>query len=295
MTTEQPQGFMHWLKESVTVKLVFIGFLIILLIIPSALIQDLIQERAGRQSDTEKQVSDQYSGAQLIQGPVLVIPYKKRVKEYDAAGKELSKEVIKNIFILPDQLSYNAGVIPDVLHRGIFEVVVYNSTIKVSGNFTKADLNSLSISPDQLMPDKARLLFSVSDLKGLKTNPQLNIAGQTVTAEPSFGDNLFSNGLQVAVNMTDLLDKTIPFDFNLELKGSQELSFLPLGKTTDAAVKGNWGSPSFDGRYLPDTRTIDANAGTFKAKWRTLYYNRPFPQQWADDYNVLNNKIQIKQ
>ena len=292
MTTEQPQFqvFMNWLKESVTVKLIFIAFLILLLLIPSVLIQDLVRERSDRQNQTIKEVSDQYSGEQLIQGPVLVIPYKKQVKETDNSGKESTKEVTNNLFLLPNELHYNANVSPDVLHRGIFEVVVYNSAIKVSGNFTKADLNSLSITPDQLMPEKAKLLFSISDLKGLKTNPQLKIAGQVATAEPAFGDSLFANGLQVAVNLTGIADKTIPFEFNLDLKGSEELSFLHLGKTTDVTVKGNWGSPSFDGRYLPDTRNIDAKSNTFDARWRMLYYNRPFPQQWVDNLNVLKTK-----
>jgi len=292
MITEQPQpqGFFYWLKESVTVKLAFIGLLVILLLIPSTLVQNLIQERSLRQDETEKQVSDQYSGEQLVQGPVLVIPYKKQLKETDNSGKEVTKEVINNLFLLPNELDYNANVSPDILHRGIFEVVVYNGTVKVSGNFTKADLSSLSITADQLMPDKAKLLFSISDLKGLKTNPQLKIAGQTATAEPAFGDTVFTNGLQVAVNLSGLMDKTIPFEFNLDLKGSEELSFLHLGKTTDVTVKGNWGSPSFDGRYLPDTRTIDTKANTFDAKWRMLYYNRPFPQQWVDDLNVLKTK-----
>jgi len=292
MITEQPQpqGFLYWLKESVTVKLAFIGLLIILLLIPSALVQNLIQERSQRQDETEKQVSDQYSGEQLIQGPVLVIPYKKQLKETDNTGKDVTKEVINNLFVLPNELDYNANVSPDILHRGIFEVVVYNGTVKVSGNFIKADLGSLSITADQLMPEKAKLIFSISDLKGLKTNPQLKIAGQTATAEPAFGDTVFSNGLQVAVNLSGMMDKTIPFEFNLDLKGSEELSFLHLGKTTDVIVKGNWGSPSFDGRYLPDTRNIDTKANTFDAKWRMLYYNRPFPQQWVDDLNVLKTK-----
>jgi inner membrane protein len=292
MITEQPQpqGFLHWLKESVTVKMAFIGLLIIVLLIPSVLVQNLIQERAQRQDETEKQISDQYSGEQLVQGPVLVIPYKKQIKETDNAGKEVTKEVVNNLFLLPNELDYNANVNPDILHRGIFEVVVYNSTVKVSGNFTKADLSSLSITADQLMPEKAKLLFSISDLKGLKSNPQLKIAGKTATAEPAFGDTVFSNGLQVAINLSEMTDKTIPFDFNLDLKGSEELSFLHLGKTTNVTVKGNWGSPSFDGRYLPDTRNIDTKANKFDAKWRMLYYNRPFPQQWVDDLNVLKTK-----
>jgi inner membrane protein len=282
----QPQGFMNWLKESVTVKLAFIAVLTLLLLIPSLLIENLIRERAGRQEETVKEVSDQYSGSQLIQGPVLVIPYKKQVKEKDASGKETTKETIQNLYVLPDELNYKANLNPDILHRGIFEVAVYNSNIKVSGNFRKADLNLLSLSADQLLPDKARLLFSVSDLKGLKTNPQIKVNEQTVTAEPTYGESLFNNGLQVAVNLGNL-DKTVPFEFSLDLKGSQELSFLHLGKTTDVEVAGNWNTPSFDGRYLPDSRKIDQNG--FDAKWRMLYYNRPFPQQWVDDNGLLSN------
>jgi inner membrane protein len=292
MTTEQPQpqGFLHWLKESVTVKMAFIGLLIILLLIPSSLVQNLIQERAQRQDETEQQVSDQYSGPQLIQGPLLVIPYKKQIKETDNSGKQISKEVINNLFLLPDELDYNASVNPDILHRGIFEVVVYNGTVKVSGDFAMADLGSLSITADQLIPEKAKLLFSISDLKGLKTNPLIKIAGQSAAAAPAFGDTALTNGLQIAVNLAGMMGKTIPFEFNLDLKGSEELSFLPLGKTTDVSVRGAWGSPSFDGRNLPDTRHIDTKANTFDAKWRMLYCNRPFPQQWVDDLNLLKTK-----
>lgn len=281
----QPQGFMHWLKESVTVKLFFIGFLVLLLLVPSTLIDNLITERAARQEATIKQVSDQYSGEQLIQGPVLVIPYKKQIKDKEAPGKE----IIKNLYILPNELNYKANVTPDILHRGIFEVVVYGGVVNVSGDFVKADLSQLSLSPDQLLLDKARLLFSISDIKGLKTNPQISIGGQTATAGPAYSDNMLANGLQIPVNLSGMLDKPLPFEFRLDLKGSQGLRFLHLGKTTDVEVSGNWGSPSFDGRYLPDYRKIDSNTSHFVAKWRMLYYNRPFPQQWTDNDTLLNN------
>lgn len=289
MTEEQPQpqGFMHWLKESVTIKLIFIGGLILLLLIPSAMVDNLIRERAARQDDTIKEVSDQYSGSQLIQGPVLVIPYREQVASKDDKGNNIIKESIENLFILPNELNYKAKLTSDVLHRGIYEVGVYNTGINVSGNFTPADLSAVSISVDKLIPEKAKLIFSISDLKGLKTNPQVKINGQTLTAEPASFQNVFSNSLQVALNLKDLVDKTIPFEFNLDLKGSDELSFLHVGKTTDVELTGNWPSPSFDGRYLPDTRAIGKDG--FTAKWRMLYYNRPYPQQWTADLTMLSD------
>jgi inner membrane protein len=111
---------------------------------------------------------------------------------------------------------------------------------------------ALSLTPDQLMLDKAKLTFSISDLKGLKNNPVITAAGQHVTAEPSFtGHEVFKNSLQTNINLSATTDGAFTFDYTLDLKGSQDLHFLHLGKTTDVEVSGNWPSPSFDGRYLP--------------------------------------------
>jgi inner membrane protein len=75
LTTEN-KGFNNWFGGSVLIKLGLIGFLTILLLIPSSLIQDLIAERQNRQEEVIREISDKWSGSQLVQGPVLVLPYK---------------------------------------------------------------------------------------------------------------------------------------------------------------------------------------------------------------------------
>ncbi|MDB4924190.1 cell envelope integrity protein CreD [Mucilaginibacter sp.] len=283
---QKPQGFMGWLKESVTVKLMFIGILIILLLIPSFMIESLITERAKRHDEMEKDVSDKWSASQLIQGPVLVIPYKRQLKDRDASNKVIIKEVIENFYVLPENLHIKALVNSETLHRGMYETVVYNTQVKVWGDF-RTGLNKLAITADQLMLDKAKLTFSISDLKGLKTNPIIKSAGQSLQAEPVFNEKgLFNNGLQADINLTSTKDQPVTFDFLLDLKGSKELSFLHTGKTTDVEVSGNWKTPSFSGRYLPDYRKVDEKG--FTAKWRMLYYNRPFEQQWTADDSTIN-------
>jgi inner membrane protein len=289
--TEQPplKGLMDWLKESVTVKLMFIGILILVLIIPSSMIDNLIRERTLRQKETVRDIADKWSGSQLIKGPVLIIPYHRTVNYTDVNQKELTKEIIENLYILPENLHIKANVEPEVLHRGMFDGVVYNSTVKVSGNFGKADLAIFSLNPDQLLLDKAKLTFSISDLKGLKNNPVLTAAGMQLSAEPTFNNkDLFNDGLQTNINLSTIKDGAFTFNYTLNLKGSQDLHFLHLGKTTDVEVSGKWPTPSFDGRYLPDTREVDASG--FKANWRMLHYNRPFPQQWIVDNALLNNE-----
>ena len=283
----KPQGLLSWFQESVTVKLVFISILSVLLLIPSGMIQSLITERSGRQTEIEKDVSDKWSASQLVQGPVLVIPYKKQYKERDANNREIIKDVVENLYILPNNLHIKSGITPEVLHRGIFETVVYSTQVKVWGDFMP-ELNKLSIQPEQLIWNHAKLTFSISDLKGLKTNPVIKSGDQSLAVEPVFNEKgLFSKGLQADIDLTAVKGKAVPFDFTLDLKGSDELSFLHTGKTTDVEVNGAWKTPSFSGRYLPDSRKVDDKG--FSAKWRMLYFNRPFSQQWAANDTLLND------
>lgn len=287
------KGLMTWLQESVTVKLVFIGFLVLVLLIPSSLIEGLIWERAGRETQAVKEMTDTWSAEQTIKGPVLVVPYKKTVKYFDSDKKEALKEITENLFLLPENLKMNASVKTSKLHRGMFEAVVYNSGVKVSGNFGKPDLAALSLTADQLLWDKARLEFSITDLKGLKTNPVINAAGQHPNAEPAFNAHpVFDNGLQANINLAAIKDAGFAFDYTLDLKGSQELHFMHLGKTTDVSINGNWSSPSFDGRYSPDERKVDTSG--FSASWRMLYNTRPYPQQWVVDNTLLTDDKKLE-
>lgn len=288
-TKEKPHQITAWLKQSVSFKLVFIGMLTLVLLIPSAMISNLITERAARRDEVISNISYNFAGKQLVKGPVLVMPYIGHIEVPDGTGKTRTQLVERKLFLLPEQLSIKAGLSTDVIHKGMFSAVVYKTKVKLSGNFAKANLQSLGITADQLLPAKAFVTFSVSDLKGLKTNPSLTLGTQTIAAAPSAGnESAFNNGLQApATNAGDIASQSLPFSCALDLNGTDGLSFLQLGKTTDVELSGNWGTPNFDGRFLPDTRQIkDKN---FSAHWHVLYYNSPFPQQWIDSASVMNN------
>lgn len=47
-----------WLKASISIRLLTIGVLILLLLIPVSIVQDLIKERHERQEEAIKEVSD---------------------------------------------------------------------------------------------------------------------------------------------------------------------------------------------------------------------------------------------
>jgi inner membrane protein len=289
---EQPQQQSKWYEDSILFKSGIIALIILALLIPSSWIQSLITDREGYQQMQLDGVTNNWSGPQLIQGPVLMLPYKKAVTETGTDGKAVTREVVKILYVLPQNLKMKAGVKTELFTSGIYDAIVYNSGVLVMGNFNKPELNELGIDPNLILYDKAKLVFSISDLKGLKNNPAVTIDAQTYNPEPATDGTIpFTNGLEV--NFPLQRDKGFNFSYRLDLKGSNELNFLHTGKITDVEVNSDWKTPGFNGRYLPDSRnTTDKGFG---AKWHMLYYNRPFPQQWTDDKTVLINFNKSKQ
>jgi inner membrane protein len=277
-----------WLKQSVIIKLGLMGILSLLLLIPSEWIQSLIRERQDRQDEVTKEISDKWSGSQLLEGPVLILPYKTLVGQKDSIGKTVYKESVTNIYLLPEALNITSKVNSEVLHRGIFDAVVYNTKIGTSGKFSSLELKKSGIDPANIQWDKAKLVIGLSDLKGLKNNPVVKLGDSTYNVEPDFTSlQLFSNNLIILPDLSTKKNTNISFSFDLDLRGSSELNFMPLGKNTTVNVQGGWNNPSFTGRFLPENRNISSKG--FTASWKMPYFNRPFPQQWMENNTVLHD------
>lgn len=284
----KPSGIVNWIGDSVLFKLAIIGFLTLLLLIPSEWIQSLIRERQSRQEEVLKDVSDKWSSSQLLQGPVMILPYRTTRQITDASGKVSGEEAITNVYILPDKLSISSNVEPEVRHRGIFDAVVYNATMNVSGNFTPLELEKSGINPGKILWDKAKVVIGLSDLKGLKNNPTIQLDNRRYAVEPDFTNlDLFKNNLIILPDLSKERNTALNFSFSLDLRGSTELNFLHLGKSTEVDIKGSWADPSFTGRYLPENPKVDKNG--FSAEWKIPFFNRPYPQQWIADNTNLNS------
>jgi inner membrane protein len=315
MQEQQPQPqnlferFNRWIEESITIKLFSIGFLVLLLLIPASWIQDLIHERESRAAGVMSEISSKWSGSQTIAGPVLVIPY--RTHEKINRGKD-GIEIIERIekyFFLPETLSITSNVAPEVLHRGIFDAVVYTSSLEIQSDFKKPDFSTLNIAPENIFWKDAHMIFSITDLRGISDNLMFTVGDSEKSTEPSnnlgvsvnqtpytnasvyavdgdASNNFTSSGVMAKLNWTTDQDFAGKTSIRLKLKGSERLNFVPTGKTTDVNVSGNWSNPSFDGEFLPDSREITDT--TFAAHWKVLHYNRPFAQQWSGSNQTLS-------
>lgn len=268
------------LRNRITVKALIVVALILLLLIPAFMIDNLVSERMQRQQDAFAEVSEKWAGTQTISGPIISIPYKEFYKDTTGTLRELRKY----IHVLPDVLKIEGEVTPEKRYRGIFEMVVYGSTLKLEGSFSNLLNQNYNVKKENIVFDEAFISVGISDLRGLEDQVLLSWENKKY----SFNSGIESNDVldkaihaDFKLNEKDSINGDYNFSIQLNLKGSSSLNFTPIGKETLINLKSKWTTPSFDGAFLPDKRTIDASG--FAAYWKVLHLNRSYPQFWLND------------
>ncbi|HEY8401253.1 MAG TPA: cell envelope integrity protein CreD [Cytophagaceae bacterium] len=262
----------NWAKGSVMLKIITIGILILVLLIPSSMLDSLIRERQNIRDNAISEVSSKWGNAQTIGGPVISIPFRNKIKNQKG---ELESR-IEYAHFLPEDLKINGKVLPEKRYRGIYVVILYNTLLNVSGEFNYPDFQSLPIAPEDLMLKDAFLSVGITDMKGIKDKIILTSNGTASEFNPGIMTNdIFSSGISVPIDLSQ--NRKISFSFSLNLNGSSTLNFLPFGKETNVSLTSPWANPAFEGSFLPDNREVTDEG--FTANWKILQLNRNYPQQ----------------
>lgn len=267
------------ISSSITLKMIVIGFLILVLLIPLALIQETINERAFRKDEVIREISQSWSGNQIIKGPILTIPYTTKVVINDSDGKTKTRFYEKQFQILPESLNIIGPIRHDTRSRGIYEITVYDTELNISGDFIlpNIEVNDLH----KIHWSKAYLTVGISDMKGIKEEVRFVFDEKLKNVEPGTRINhLIPTGITANADINPNT-KSYNFDILLNIKGSGSLQFLPLGKTTQVNIESKWPDPSFKGEYLPADRIVTDTG--FSASWKVLHLNRNYPQYWPND------------
>ena len=280
---------MEDLKFNIYVKLAIITFIALILIASVSMVSNLAEERQNLQTTAINDISSKWGNAQTVSGPVLSIPYyryEKQVQE-DKSVKYLKYK--EYIHILPETLDINGEVFPEAKHRNIYETVVYKSKLTIKGNFKNIDVGELNINPQNILWDKAILTMGISDLRGIENELLISLNDTDIMFNPgSAAPNLIYSGVNIKFPEINPEEETVyNFSLNISLKGSQQLYFVPAGKTTEIHLNSPWQNPSFNGAFLPSPRTVDKKG--FTADWKVLNLNRNFPQMWTNEQYNFNN------
>ena len=265
------------LKNSVMLKLAIAGFLMLMLLIPAASIQSLVSERSARQREAVGEVSDKWGGSQVVSGPVLVVPYMELYR--DEKGITRARE--HRAYFLPETLGIQSEVQAQRRRRGIYEVTLYTTQLRLKGHFRRPAFQRVKASADRIHWDQATISVGIPDTRGIRDSKiNARLAGRALDFQPGGEPSLFPSGIQARVTGINH-DPTIPFEIQFDLQGSTSLSFAPLGKQTTVEVRSDWKDPSFFGAFLPAKREITAKG--FVALWKVSFFGRNIPQEWTSE------------
>lgn len=257
-------------SPSILTKALITGGLILLMLIPTVFIVNLVNERKQRQKEITQEVSQKWAGAQTIAGPFLFVPY-----TYTAMNEEKKEVILQSHFwILPDEMQVDGNLMHEIRKRSIYNVLLYRSNLKAQGHFTMQIPKD--INPSQIKWNEIKVCVSLSDFKGIESRVVVKTNNRDVELSPGLPeDDLMEKGLSAVAGLTEAdLNQAIPFNTTLNIRGSEELHFVPLGGNSTYTLQSTWPAPSFDGNSLPTTR--DVKDSGFNASWQFNKANLPF-------------------
>jgi inner membrane protein len=271
---------MKSLKTNIFFKISMIIIIGLLLLIPTVMIKSLIYEREMTQKEAISEVGSKWGGEQTLSGPYISVPYHKYIKQFSKKDSVEKMVLVREyIHFLPSELKISGNISPERRNRGIYEIVVYNSNLTFSGVYNNIKFSDLDIPLKDIQFDKAIITLGISDLRGIERLVDLNWNQDKYSFNPGTVTNdILESGINAPVNIASDDSSSYNFSFNLDLKGSQLLYFIPVGEVTDVKMTSTWGNPSFNGAFLPDSRKISDSG--FVANWNILHLNRNYPQKW---------------
>ena len=269
-------------------KLLALGALVLLLLIPVSQLLGLVRERSARQDEVRQELARVWGAEQTLGAVVLAVPYSipagssvVATETWQSGARVLEVPSVGWTYFLPGAVEWRGSLAPEKKHRGIFEVTQYEARLTAGGWFARPEPAALGVRPEQIDWRRAQVLLPVADPRGLQERPVLRWAGRERPFAPGLtAIDCFGNNLQAALGPGDLDGDRIPFSLELVVRGSTALHLLPLGDETTAELMSSWPHPSFVGAPSPHHETTPSG---FTARWSTPYFGRGFPQRWRSD------------
>ena len=239
------------------VKLLVVCGLALVMAIPAFFVEGLVRDRTSRAGDVVKEIGSHVGGQQTFLGPVLAIPC-------TLPGKPPQRATY---LVFPAQASATVKTATEERRRSLFKVPVFQADLKLDAASTCTECRLTRRKARVLDWSRAEIVVGVSDARGALADAHLTANGKTVTLAPAQVAAKFTAGqgsgnpLQLALfgaGASEFAkpDATFTASATMRFSGAQRIAVLAYGKTTHVIEQGDWPSPSFDGGFLPVSRTV---------------------------------------
>jgi inner membrane protein len=139
-------------SDTLTIRSIIVGVIALVMLIPLVMMQGVVDERSDLYSNVLHDISNTWGGQQLLQGPLLVVPFvekhisKETIKDENGEEKVKTKAsyLTKYAIHLPKDLNIDVDLTEQHRKRGIYKSLVYQAQLSLSGSFDKLDVESMS-------------------------------------------------------------------------------------------------------------------------------------------------------
>ncbi len=298
-TLQKGNRFSNWVKTSTSLRMLVIGFLILILMIPLSFIKSLIWERKQRQADTVTKINKKWGEAIILYGPILKLPYysfSETTVRDEKTGKTqtLTEKTTEYAYFFPNKLDATGDIKTIEKHLGMYTTPVYTADLELTGDFTPPNIEALDLGKKNIQWDKAQFIIKTTNLKGINNDIVIKLGETNLSFESDYDVNYNSqNQYDRSHTLTSrsfdyqkiMTQEHSNFSIAFKASGSHKIQLIPIGKETKLNLSSNWNAPSFSGEYSPyNEDTVNENG--FEAHWKVLQMNRPFSQQFKGIPNL---------
>lgn len=290
------------------IKITMVAVMTLAILIPLAMVRDVINERQRYRDEAVASIASDIGRAQVLAGPVLIVPYTettvRQVNDADGGTSQVSERRERQWTFFPEQLQVTGELSPDVRKRGLHAVRIYEWKGDMRAKFDARLPDDVPAGSERTI-GQPFLSWGISDVRGLRGTPLIEVAGKPIRAEQ--GSGVFSeaassnipeeqaeravakavaaatassgSGLHVRLQPMQA-GEDLRFDTRLALTlaGSERFGVLPIGARNDLKLKSAWPHPSFSG-LLPKH---DIRPNGFNASWQIDSLATNAQQRWLD-------------
>lgn len=246
-------------RALVSAKVLFVGFLALICLIPALMVYGVVADRTSYQSQVQQEITKGWGGRQLLAGPYVKVPYVIESAQYTSYTAA---------YVTPSTLDATVTVTPEKRTRGFFSAVVYSAKVELTAVMPAVLPAVRGLTNSKLDTEHVVVQLQLNDLTGLQNGMTLSVNDVPATVLPGSNDGILQgyNGVYALVP-ANVLDRPFTVKASFSLQGSEALEFMPYADKVNVQVSGTWPAPKFGGRFLAKDVDLNEQTGAFAANW----------------------------
>lgn len=257
------------------IKLLTIGGLMLLLMIPLTMISSTVDERRHYRESVADNIARSASYSQTLTGPVLVVPYQRTqvIQSYDKHEQPVQKtQVISDaLYFLPTDFRLNGTLVSELRYRGIYSARLYQADTQIDAQYQIPQHYGIRHDLASYRFDTPYLALGISDIRGIRDSLTLQVNEHSYPLQPGSRVKQLGSGVHALLptlnaDQAQALHLSLP----LQLQGTGQFYITPIGSNSRVSLQADWPHPSFGGLFLPVSSDISAEG--FRAAWQTSLF-----------------------